>query len=51
MMKPMIWHPEEKDEKVNQYLDRINHAPYPTIAAVLIGLLCVFTFVVLVGSF
>jgi hypothetical protein len=43
-MKPMIWHPEEKDEKVNAYLDRINHAPYGTIFAVTIGLLCLFTF-------
>lgn len=50
-MKPMIWHPEEKDERVNQYLDRVNHAPYPTIYAVLIGLFCLFTFVVLVSSF
>ncbi|NJR48449.1 MAG: hypothetical protein HC780_01720 [Leptolyngbyaceae cyanobacterium CSU_1_3] len=50
-MKPTIWLPEEKDEKVNQYLDRINRAPYVTIAAVLLGLLCLFTFIVLIGSF
>ncbi len=50
-MKPMVWHPEEKDERVNQYLDRVNHAPYVTIYAMLIALFCLFTFVVLVGSF
>jgi hypothetical protein len=47
----MIWHPEEKDKRVNQYLDQVNHAPYVTIYAVLIGLFCLFTFAVLVGSF
>ncbi len=50
-MKPMIWHPEAKDAKVNQYLDQINHAPYPTIATVLVVLFCLFTFAVLLGSF
>ncbi len=50
-MKPMTWHPEEKDEKVNQYLNHVNRAPYPTIFAVLIGVFCLFTFVVLVASF
>ncbi len=42
-MKPMIWHPEEKDQKVNQYLEQINHAPYAAIMGLLIGLLCLFT--------
>jgi hypothetical protein len=50
-MKPMTWHPEEKDEKVNQYLNQVNRAPYATIFAVLIGLFCLFTVVVLVSSF
>lgn len=50
-MKPMIWHPEAKDGKVNQYLDQTNRAPYATIAAMLLGLLCLFTFVVLLSSF
>lgn len=27
-MKPMTWHPEERDEKVNQYLSQVNRAPY-----------------------
>ncbi len=27
-MKPMIWHPEDKDDKVNQYLDKMNHEPW-----------------------
>lgn len=50
-MKPMIWHPEEKDSKVNQYLEQINHAPYITIVAVILGMFCLFTFMVLLGSF
>ncbi|BAU11634.1 unknown protein [Leptolyngbya sp. NIES-3755] len=50
-MKPMIWQPEEKDKQVNQYLDRINHAPYATIFSMLLGLLCLFTIVVLLSSF
>lgn len=50
-MKPMIWHPEEKDAKVNQYLDQINHAPYEMILATLLGLFCFFVFVILVGTF
>lgn len=50
-MKPMIWHPEEKDEKVNQYLNKINHAPYEIIVASAIGVVCLFTFLVLLGSF
>ena len=50
-MKNMIWHPEERDQKVNQYLDNMNHAPYAVIvAAVFIGF-CAFTFAVLVGTF
>lgn len=50
-MKPASWLSEEKDEKVNQYLDHINRAPYPTIAAVSIGLLCLFTVIILLSSF
>ncbi|WP_421659102.1 hypothetical protein [Leptothermofonsia sp. ETS-13] len=43
-MKPMIWHPEEKDQKVNQYLDQINRAPYELIVGMLLVVLCLFTF-------
>lgn len=50
-MKPMIWRPEDNDHRVNQYLDEMNHAPYPTIVALVFGLLCVFTIVFLLGSF
>lgn len=50
-MKPMIWHPEEKDARVNQYLEQINHAPYPTIMAMVLGLFCLFSIMVLVASF
>jgi hypothetical protein len=50
-MKPMIWHPEESDQKVNQYLDRINHAPYATIIGVLLGAIILFTVFILMGSF
>lgn len=47
----MIWRPEDKDHKVNQYLDKVNHAPYPTIIALVFGLLAAFTMVFLLGSF
>lgn len=50
-MKPMIWHPEEKDQKVNQYLDSINHAPYGMIIGLSIGLFCLFSLLILVGVF
>ncbi len=50
-MKPMIWHPEEKDAKVNEYLDRMNHAPYGIIFLVGFGLFCLFTVVILAASF
>lgn len=50
-MKPMIWHPEEKDSQVNQYLEQINHAPYITIAAIGLAIFCLFTMMVLLGSF
>ena len=50
-MKGMTWHPEPQDEKVNQYLEKTNHAPYPTIFAITIGVFCVFTALVLMGVF
>ena len=50
-MKPMIWRPEEKDKKVNQYLDQVNHAPYLLIFASVFGLFCAFTLSVMLGVF
>lgn len=50
-MKDMIWHPEEKDAKVNKYLEQVNHAPYPAIAAISLGIVCLFTLLVLFGTF
>ena len=50
-MKPMVWHPEERDKKVNQYLDKINHAPYQGIIAFLMITFCLLTFVILIGIF
>ena len=46
-MKSMIWHPEEKDSQVNEYLEQANHAPYPTIAGVLMLVFCLFTVVIM----
>ena len=42
-MRSMIWHPEERDNRVNEYLEQANHAPYPTIAGILALGVCVFT--------
>lgn len=50
-MRPMIWHPEENDEKVNQYLDQVNRAPYGAIFTWLAVLFCLFSFTVLLASF
>jgi ABC-type enterobactin transport system permease subunit len=50
-MKPMIWHPEEKDAAVNQYLDKANHAPYGVIVTMLLGGFFLFTLLILIGSF
>ncbi len=50
-MKPMIWHPEPKDKKVNQYLDRINREPWLFILAAILILVCVFTLLILLGTF
>jgi F0F1-type ATP synthase assembly protein I len=50
-MKPATWYPNEKDAKVNQYLDNMNHAPYGLIVLSMIGLFCLLTFVILVGIF
>lgn len=50
-MKDMIWHPEEKDAKVNEYLNTTNHAPYAAIAAIIFGVFCLFTILMLSGTF
>jgi Fe2+ transport system protein B len=50
-MRPMIWHPEEKDQKVNQYLDSVNHAPYFGLMLGVLGVFCLFTLVILLGIF
>ena len=50
-MKPMIWHPEPKDKKVNQYLNRINREPWLFILAAILVLVSVFTLLVLLGTF
>jgi hypothetical protein len=50
-MKPMIWHPEEKDKKVNEYLAQINHAPYPTILAIGFILFLFLTLFMLLAAF
>ncbi len=50
-MKPMVWYPEEKDQKINEYLDQTNHAPYELIIGLSIGLFCLIAFVFLLASF
>ena len=50
-MKPMIWHPESKDRKVNQYLDRTNREPWLAILAGVLLMVCAFTLLVLIGAF
>jgi Fe2+ transport system protein B len=50
-MRPMIWHPEPKDLKVNRYLDSINHAPYFGLIIATLGFFCLFTFAIVLGVF
>jgi hypothetical protein len=50
-MKPMIFHPDDKDQQVRDYFNQINHAPYPTIAVVSVVVFCLLTLMVLIGSF
>lgn len=50
-MKSMIWHPEDKDAAVSEYLSQLNHAPYAVIFSLLLGGFCCFTFLVLLGIF
>lgn len=50
-MKPMIWHPEPNDEKVNQYLDNSNREPLLALLAVGLLVVCFSTLVILLGTF
>ncbi len=50
-MKPMIWHPEPGDKKVNQYLDQTNREPWLMILGVTLVVVCSFTLLVLLGTF
>jgi hypothetical protein len=50
-MKPMIWHPEPKDKKVNEYIDKTNRAPYFGIILAALGVFSAFTAAVLLGAF
>lgn len=50
-MKPMIWHPEEKDKKVTEYIDKTNRAPYFGIIGGIVAVFTVFTAAVLLGLF
>ena len=50
-MRNMIWHPEERDQKVNEYLDSTNHAPYEVIIAAGLAGFCIFTLAILLGTF
>ena len=40
---------DNSDLKMNAYLDEINHAPYGVIILGSLGLLFLFTFVILIG--
>jgi len=50
-MKPMIWHPEPQDKKVNQYLDSTNREPWLEVLGVGLLLTLVATTLVLLGAF
>lgn len=50
-MGSMTWRPKDGDQKANEYLDTINHAPYFTIAIITTLIFCTFTLLVLMGAF
>jgi hypothetical protein len=50
-MKSTILNSDESSRKAQQYLDRVNHAPYLTISAWVIGIFCFFTLFLLIGVF
>jgi hypothetical protein len=50
IMKPMVWHPEDQDSKVNSYLEQVNHAPYGAILLLVLASICGLTFLFLIGS-
>ncbi|MBD2200914.1 MULTISPECIES: hypothetical protein [Calothrix] len=51
-MREMTFKPlTEADRQRNQYLDKINHAPYPTIFLMAMGVFVLFTISVLIGAF
>jgi hypothetical protein len=41
----------EEDRKRNEYLDKLNHAPYPTIFLIILGMFLLFTIGVLLSAF
>lgn len=49
-MKPMIWHPEPNDEKVNHYLESTNKEPWLAILALGVVLVLFCTFLILLGT-
>jgi len=49
-MKPMIWHPEPNDEKVNQYLESSNKEPWLAILAIGVIIVCFSTVLILLGT-
>ncbi|ACB53715.1 hypothetical protein cce_4367 [Crocosphaera subtropica ATCC 51142] len=42
---------DEEDRKKNQYLERVNHAPYFMISMIIMAVLILFTTAVLLGVF
>lgn len=52
IMREMDFKPlTDKDRQRNEYLDKMNHAPYPTIVLMAMGICLLFTLSVLLGSF
>jgi hypothetical protein len=50
-MKPMIWHPEPQDKKVNDYLEQVNHEPWLLFWAAGILLIFALTVLIIMGVF
>jgi hypothetical protein len=51
-MREMDFKPlTDKDRQRNEYLDKMNHAPYATIVLAAMGICLLFTLSVLLGAF
>jgi hypothetical protein len=52
-MKGLDWMPDDqaRNQKIDQYLERVNHAPYLSILLFAMAVFCLFAGVILISVF